>query len=104
MLTEIDITMRKLLAVLLFLLLVALVAFCGEESHSYGEVRAYKYYNGYNYELQLPYHVEGRGNIHQLHLKRYAYEDTDLIYVDTLMKFKREKGNDYFTATTAFTS
>jgi hypothetical protein len=76
--------MRKLLTAFSFVLFGVLIFSCGETSHPYGDIIAYKYNHGFRYELQLPYHVEGRGNVHQLNLKRYAYEDADWFYLDTL--------------------
>ncbi|MDF3028893.1 MAG: hypothetical protein K0S23_3200 [Fluviicola sp.] len=37
----------------------------------------------YNYEIELPVHHEGRGNMHQLDLSKYSFEDSDWLYLNT---------------------
>jgi hypothetical protein len=69
---------------------------CGQTKKSNGKIIAYKYGHGFNYELQLPYHVVGRGNVHQLNFKRYEYDDADWIYIDSL---KGRKNADAFVFT-----
>jgi hypothetical protein len=58
----------------------------------------------YNYEVELPVHHEGRGNIHQLDASKYSFEGSDWLYLnknlgkvyckDIVLTYERNKTND----------
>jgi protein associated with RNAse G/E len=38
----------------------------------------------YKFELEIPIHVKGRGNIHTLDIKKIEFENSDWIYTNTI--------------------
>jgi hypothetical protein len=75
--------MQKLLTILFFISSCITLCSCGSSSKPYNQIIAYKY-SKFNHELQLKYHVIGRGNVHQLSLSKYEYDRSDWIYLNSL--------------------
>lgn len=58
----------------------------------------------YKYEIELPVHHEGRGNIHQMDPSKYSFEASDWLYLnknlgkvyckDIVLTYERNKTND----------
>ena len=75
--------MRTLLIIVTYLLISSILISCGSTSTPYPEIIAYKY-RDFNYELQLKYHVKGRGNVHTLSLSKYEFDVSNWIYLNSL--------------------
>ena len=63
---------------------LCLTTSCYMTSKPYNEINIYKYSNGYKYEVQIKYHTKGRGNIHNFNLKKYEYDGSDWLYLNTI--------------------
>ena len=67
-----------------YLIVTSLLLFsCGWTSKPASEIIAYKYHD-FTYELQLKYHTKGRGNVHQLNLSKYEFDESDWIYLNAI--------------------
>lgn len=79
----------------LLIIILSITASCGSVRTPYKEITAYDF-DEYKHELQLKYHVKGRGNIHTYSLAKYEFDDFDWIYTNSL-KGKIEADSLIFT-------
>lgn len=67
---------------ILFLSTILLVTSCYHNERAASELIIRKS-KEFRYEIEIPIHYEGRGNIHRLDASKYSYNDSDWIYVNS---------------------